>query len=154
LKGFLVDSSYLFALYRDEGERSNSATETFASICSESGNVLFIPWPVLYESLNSEFSSPKTDWVERLNSDWSKLRRLKRLELVDDSPFRQADLDEWFGFAEGKTGRFRGLSLVDRILMALVEDRSKNIAALLTFDLRDFSGFCAKRGVEIIPGVQ
>ena len=36
--------------------------------------------------------------------------------------------------------------------MALVEDRSKNIEALLTFDLRDFSGFCAKRGIEIIPG--
>jgi len=36
--------------------------------------------------------------------------------------------------------------------MALVEDRSKNIEALLTFDLRDFSGFCAKRAIEIIPG--
>jgi hypothetical protein len=72
------------------------------------------------------------------------------LDLIDDSP--QAGVDEWLGFSEEKSGRFRGLSLVDRILMALVEDRSKNIEALLTFDLRDFSGFCAKRAIEIIPG--
>jgi len=150
LRRFLLDSGYLLALYRDEGQRTQVAKETFANLFSTNGNVLLVPWPVLYERLNSEFSSPKTDWVERLNSDWSRLRRLERLDLIDDSP--QAGVDEWLGFSEEKSGRFRGLSLVDRILMALVEDRSKNIEALLTFDLRDFSGFCAKRAIEIIPG--
>lgn len=110
------------------------------------------PGRFFYERLNSKFSSPQTDWVERLNSDWSRLRRLRRLDLVDDSLHRQSALDEWLGFAEERSGRFRGLSLVDRILMALIEDRSKSIEALLTFDLRDFSGFCAKRGIEILPG--
>jgi predicted nucleic acid-binding protein len=152
LKRFLLDSGYLLALYRDEGERTRTAKETLETLLSNDGNVL-VPWPILYERLNSEFSSPKTDWVERLNSDWSRLRRLRRLDLVDDSFYRQACLDEWIGFADEKPGRFRGLSLVDRILMALVEDRSKSIEAFLTFDLRDFSGFCAKRGIEILPGM-
>jgi hypothetical protein len=152
LRRFLLDSSYLFALYSDEGERSRFALKSFADLFSEEGNVLLVPWPVLYESLNSEFSSSKTNWLERLSIDWSRLRRLNRLELVDDAPFRQVTVEEWLGFSEEKFGRFRGLSLVDRILMALVEDRTQNVEGLLTFDLRDFSGFCEKRGIEIIPG--
>jgi hypothetical protein len=152
LRGFLLDSSYLFALYGDEGERTRFATESFTAFFSKNENVLLVPWPVLYESFNSEFSE-RRDRVERLNSDWSKLRRLKRLEYVDDSRFRQNCLDEWLGSSKEKSGRFRGLSLVDRILMELVEDRSRNVEALLTFDLRDFSGFCGKRKIEIIPGI-
>jgi hypothetical protein len=151
LKRFLLDSGYLLALYRDEGDRTRSAAETFANLLSISENVLLVPWPVAYERFNSEFSA-RSDWIEKLNSDWSRLRRLRKLEYVDDSQFRQKCLDEWLGLSPERPGRFAGLSLVDRILMALIEDRSKRVEALLTFDLRDFSGFCGKLGVEIIPG--
>jgi predicted nucleic acid-binding protein len=151
LKGFLVDSGYLYALYREEGDRTKLAREILEKLISTRRNVLLIPWPVLYERFNSEFSG-RPDWIERLNSDLSRLRRLKISEYVDDAPFRESCLDEWLGLSPERPGRYPGVSLVDRILMALVEDPSKSIEALLTFDLRDFSGFCAKRGIEIIPG--
>ena len=151
LRGLLVDTGYLFALYREEGERTRLARARFEILVSTRGNIFLIPWPVLYESFNSQFSE-RPAWIKRLNSDWSRLRRWNKLTYVDDAPFRKNCEAEWLGLSPERAGRFRGLSLVDRILMALIEDRSMSIEALLTFDLRDFSGFCAKRGVEIIPG--
>jgi len=151
LKRFLVDSGYVLALYKDEGDRTLRARRTFEEIISTSGNVLVIPWPVLYERFNSEFSR-RRDWIGRLNSDWSRLQKSRKLEYVDDSPFREICKRELLGLSPERSGRFAGLSLVDRILMALIEDRTKKIEALLTFDLRDFTGFCTKRQIEILPG--
>jgi hypothetical protein len=141
----------MLALYKREGERSLRARQTFKTIVAADGNVLVVPWPVLYERLNSEFSG-RRDWLKRFNSDWGSLERSRKLEYVDDSPFRKICRDELLGELPERSGRFPGLSLVDRILMALIEDRSKNIEALLTFDLRDFRGFCTKRRIEILPG--
>ena len=68
MKGFLVDSGYLYALYREEGDRTKLAREILEKLISTRRNVLLIPWPVLYERFNSEFSG-RPDWIERLNSD-------------------------------------------------------------------------------------
>jgi hypothetical protein len=57
MKGFLLDSSFLFALYEDEGTQSLRARRSFANAFSRSGNVLIVVWPILYESFNTRFSS-------------------------------------------------------------------------------------------------
>ena len=67
-------------------------------------------------------------------------------------PFRLTCRNELLGLSPERRGQLKGLSLVDGILMDLVEDGSKNIEALLTLGLRDFSGFCSKRQIEILPG--
>ena len=151
MKRFLVDSGFILALYKNEGEQSQHARQTFQTITSSSASILVVPWPVLYERFNSEFAD-RRGWIERFNSDWSKLQRLRKLEYIDDLPLRQKCKDEFLGLLPERSGRFKGLSLVDRILMDLIEDRSKNIETFLTFDLRDFSGFCSKRQIEILPG--
>jgi hypothetical protein len=151
VKRFLADTGYLLALCGDEARRTPAAKRTFDSLLSGRGNVLLVPWPILYEGLNSEFADNRS-WMDRLARSWDKLQRSKKFEFVDDAPYRQQCFEEFSGIASERHGRFETLSLVDRILMDLLEDRSKPIEAFLTFDLRDFGNFCGKRGIEIIPG--
>ena len=151
MKRFLVDSGFILALYKNEGEQTQRVRQTFQRIVSSGGSILVVPWPVLHERFNSEFVR-KRDWIERFNRDWSSLQRLQMVEYIDDSPFRLICRNELLGLSPERSGRFKGLSLVDRILMDLLEDGTKNIEALLTLDLRDFSGFCSKRQIEILPG--
>jgi hypothetical protein len=152
MKGFLLDSSYLSALYGVEGDRTRDAEESFRDIFSRSGNVLLVPWPILYESFNTEFSGDRRR-VLRLDSEWAELDKLGRVEFLDDSLFRSKTLVDWRK-AEPQTGkkRDRGLSLVDRVLMAIIQDRTISVGAILTFDRNDFRGICARRNIEIIPG--
>jgi hypothetical protein len=150
LKRFLVDSGFILALYKNEGEQTKRVRQTFNRIISASENVLILPWPIMYERLNSQFAENK-DWIKRFNVDWSNLQRARKFEYADDAPFREACRKELLGLSPERSGRFRGLSLVDRILMDLIDDRSRKIEALLTLDLADFSGFCSKKQIEILP---
>lgn len=151
MKRFLVDSGFILALYKEEGDQSRRVRNTFQRIVANSGSILVVSWPVLYERFNSEFAR-RRDWLQRFDQEWTYLERLQKVEHVDDSAFRQNCKKELLGLLPERSGRFKGLSLVDRILMDLLEDGSKNIEGLLTLDLRDFSGFCSKRRIEILPG--
>jgi predicted nucleic acid-binding protein len=152
MKGFLLDSSYLFALYGDEGDRTRDAEESFLDIFSRSGNVLLVPWPILYESFNTKFSGDRRR-TKQLDSEWAQLEKLGRLEFLDDLPFRAGTLVDWRkAKPQAAKKRDRGLSLVDRILMAIIQDKTLSVTAILTFDVNDFRGICAKRNIEIIPG--
>jgi len=154
MKGFLLDSSFLFALYGNEGDQTLDADKSFRDIFSRSGNVLLVPWPIVYESFNTQFSGDRRR-VQRLDSEWIQLEKQGHLEFVDDALFRPTTMLDWRR-AVTQTGkkRDRGLSLVDRVLMAIMQDRTISVEAILTFDLEDFRGFCAKRNIEIIPGAR
>jgi hypothetical protein len=93
LKRFLVDSGFILALYKNEGDQSTRVRETFQTIVSIAANVLVIPWPVLYERFNTEFAR-KSEWIGRFDQEWSNLQRLQKLEYIDDSPFRLKCKDE------------------------------------------------------------
>jgi hypothetical protein len=149
MKGFLLDSSFLFALYEDEGERSRQARHSFANAFSRSGSVLIVAWPILYETFNTRFSSDLLQ-IHRLESEWSSLKERKQLQFLDDTPFRRRSLEEWWA-RDLKLSGWRGLSLVDRVLRAVLESRSPRVHALLSFDHRDFSDVCGKLKVKIVP---
>jgi predicted nucleic acid-binding protein len=145
MRGFLLDSSYLFALYREEGHRTRAASESFRELFYRSGNVLLVLWPILYESFNTEFSSDRRQ-VLRLQSEWRRLLELKRLIYLDDAPYRETSRDQWWArIPTRSTKRSRGLSLVDTVLMSVMDDRELGVEAVLTFDLRDFSGILCEK---------
>ena len=150
MKRFLVDSGFILALYKNEGEQTKRVRQTFEKIISASESVLVLPWPIMYERLNSEFVE-NNGWIKRFNFDWSNLKRARKVEYADDAPFREACRKELLGLLPERSGRFKALSLADRILIDLIDDHSKNIEALLTLDLEDFSGFCSKKQIEILP---
>lgn len=139
----MVDSGFILALYKNEGEQTKRVRHTFEKIISASESVLVLPWPIMYERLNSEFVANK-GWIKRFNFDWNNLKRARKVEYADDAPFREACRKELLGLSPERSGRFKALSLADRILMDLIDDHSRNIEALLTLDLAGFGGFCSK----------
>ena len=152
MKGFLLDTSFLFALYGDEGERTRIAESNFRSLFSRGGNILVVPWPILYEGFNTRFSG---DWrrIRRVDSEWSRLEELHRLQFLDDSAYRDESLRAWRTERPRESKkRARGVSLVDRVLIAIMEDRNLEVRAILTFDLRDFRDVSERRNIEIFPG--
>ena len=149
MRGFLLDSSFLFALYDDEGMRSRQVRRSFVNAFSRSGSVLLVVWPVLYQSFNARFSSDLLR-IHRLESEWSALIERKQLQFLDDAPFRKNSLDEWWA-RDLKLSSWRGLSLVDRVLRAVLERGSTRVHALLSFDHRDFSDVCGRLKVKIVP---
>ena len=127
-RGLLVDTSFLYALHndRDPFHESAKAKQNWLDDLP-----VILPWPVLYETLNTRFvGRPGTmDWFDRLVLSPST-------ELLDDSPYRNACYDSVHATAR----RGRRLSLVDTVLRAIIEDSSVAVGALLTFDPRDFGG--------------
>ena len=151
MRALLLDTSFLFALYREGDAGHAAARESFATLFARPENVLLVAWPVLYESFNSKFSGNRSQ-VLRLESEWSGLRERKQLTIIDDTPFRERPLNDWWrGEVNKPKDHYRGLSLVDRVLRAILQNWSPKIEALLTLDLRDFGDVCSKMRVEVIP---
>lgn len=101
-----------------------------------------IPWPAAYEALRTRFvaNRPALEAFER---------RLKgpRVEFVDDSPYRDDALQLCF---ETGVRRGRPLSMIDCLMRLILEDVNTKIPLLATFNVRDFSDVCRKRGIEIL----
>ena len=110
LRRFLVDSGFILALYKNEGEQTTRVRQTFEKIISASESVLVLPWPIMYERLNSEFVE-NNGWIKRFNFDWSNLKRARKVEYADDAPFREACRKELLGLLPERSGRFKALSL-------------------------------------------
>jgi hypothetical protein len=152
MKALLTDTGYLIALYGpgDDYRRVEKARESFRIVFEQSQNVLVLTWPVLYETLNTKLSK-RMDVVERIENEWRKLRARNQLLFIDDQPFREISLSEWQNEIR-RSGHYRPLSLVDRVLRNAILSSSLKIEALLTFNVPDFADICGKRNIEIIPG--
>jgi len=152
MKALLTDPGYLIALYGPGDDRRyvEKARESFRIIFEQSQNVLLLTWPVLYETLNTKLSK-RTDVVERIENEWRKLRARNQLLFIDDQPFREISLSEWQNEIR-RSGHYRPLSLVDRVLRNVILSSSLKIEALLTFNVPDFADICGKRNIGIIPG--
>jgi len=101
-----------------------------------------LPWPILYETLRTEFVK-QSFWIGDFKSrlSWMAVRRL------DDSTYRDRALSETLVLAE--TAK-RQLSLVDLVVRYMLEDAVNRIEYLATYNDKDFSDICAKRGIEIV----
>jgi hypothetical protein len=154
MKALLTDTGYLIALYGPGDDRRyvEKARESFRITFEQSQNVLVLTWPVLYETLNTKLSK-RMDVVERIENEWRKLRSRNQLLFIDDQPFRETSLTEWQNEIR-RSGHYRPLSLVDRVLRNAMLSSSVKIDGLLTFNLSDFADVCSKRNIEIIPGAE
>jgi hypothetical protein len=65
---------------------------------------------------------------------------------IGDEKYREKALDEYFA----TRGRPRPLSLVDRILRAVVADPNVRLDALVTFNPGDFADVCRERRIELL----
>jgi len=137
-KNLLLDSGFWFALY-DSRDRYHDEAQILADLLDFHN--LVIPWPSLYETLNTRFVRRQI-WLDRFRD---YLTRAITVFLADE-PYRQNALDSLLGM--NFTGRF--LSLVDTVLRLAIDHPYIHIDAIITFNPIDFHEICAAKGVEMI----
>lgn len=142
----LVDSGFFIALLdpRDRYHAEAGKKEEWLELYS-----LIVPWPVLYETVNTRFT-------KQLTRRPANIARFENLVLrsepetirLDDSSYRQRAYADTL--ARAKEPRGSTSSLVDSILHAIIEDPEVHIDAMLTFNLRDFGSVCQANRVELL----
>ena len=134
-QGLLVDTGFFIALYdeRDsyhpEAQEKQKLLDVYAII---------LPWPVLYETVNTRFSRRRG-----IMAQFDAIITSDNTELLDDSPYRV----EAYQAVTRKA--HRPLSLVDAVLRTIIEDTNVAVTAMLTFNKRDFNDVCWQHSVEL-----
>jgi len=136
----LADSGFWMALFDSRDEHHLEA----ATLPIDFDRVaVLVPWPSLYETLNSRFvKDPR-----RLAALRVVLAR-RNVVLVDDHPYRE---DAYIDLE--MAGSARPLSLVDRVIRLLLADPSLRVGAVVTFNAADFFDVCRTHSIEIVPSL-
>lgn len=135
----LLDTGFWLALYDSRDEHHTKAQE-LADFLDVHG--LVVPWPTLYETLNTRFARRRTA-MQR----FTHLLASPHVHLLPDEDYRDAALEA----VCSPSSPHRALSLVDAVLRLVVADSNVKIDALITFNPGDFTDVCQKAGVEVLP---
>jgi len=140
-----VDACFLIGLYDKDDQHHVSALRHFDALFGEDSarHQLIVPWPILYETLNTRLAKNALKSAI-LSQHWSYLSLSQRIVLLDDGPFRNQPLQEHL------QERSRPLSLVDRVLRAMILDQEKWFDVLVTFNTGDFADACQLSGIPLI----
>jgi hypothetical protein len=149
MKTLLADADFLIALY-DEQKASPQAKAIYRDYLSQTRTKLLIPWPILYETISTRMTR-RQHLMERLRDDWGRLKQDNRLELLDDTLYRQTAFDECFLEAAKPTGNYRALSLADRVVRGMLAHRNLRIDVFVTLNSGDFKDVCAKSRRLMLP---
>ena len=134
----LVDTGFFIAL-RDGRDQHHASAEAKKDLLEQWSVVL--PWPVLYETLNTRFVGlpGAIEWFD-------KSVLAPRTRLLDDSQYRDGSRRAVLATAR----RGRRLSLVDIVLRSVIEDSNVRVAGILTFNPKDFADVCRTHQVEML----
>ena len=134
-EGLLVDTGFFIAMY-DERDAHHAEAQDKQELLDLFAIIL--PWPVLYETINTRFSR-RRGIMARFNA----LIASSNTALLDDSPYR----DEAYQTVARNVDR--PLSLVDAVLRSIIEDTNVAVTAVLTFNQGDFHDVCQRHSVEL-----
>jgi predicted nucleic acid-binding protein len=135
-KNILIDTGYWIALFneRDRHHTTARVLEDDLSI-----HTLLIPWPTLFECVDTRFARRKDSAIR-----FKQLLLRPRTALVDDSPYRHKSLH----FVLEETNHT--FSLTDHIIRSMIQDVQLSIDAFVGFNPGDFYDVCAARGVDML----
>lgn len=136
-KKLVIDTGFWFALFNERDSHHRKALE-IAPLLEQFD--LLIPYPTLYETLNTRFVKRKKQ-LEEFNHYLEKLNTIK----IDDVPYRDDTI-----IAVVKPPSWQQYSAVDYIIRSILEDTNIKTDALITFNIRDFEDICYSQGIEII----
>lgn len=142
MRSILVDTGFWFALLGTRQDELKPIAEKIFERIKQNQDTLIIPFPTLYETVNTKLLRDKNkaaaDWfLAQLNTNPLFLK-------VYDDVYRDD------AFAITCSIRNRGISLVDNILRVMMDDDSRKIDALITFNTGDFVDVCTRRGIDLI----
>ena len=139
LMNIIIDSCFWIALYNPQKHTHLTKDIEYISDFIENENII-IPFPSLYEFLNSKFSR-RSD-VERFKKLISKPNYIK----LDDTLYKFNALDNFF---ENAIYGNNDVSLVDEIIKEIIIDQKIKIDYLISFDI-ELNNFAISRGVKTI----
>ena len=136
--GMLIDTGFFFALHRKSDDHHAAASAKKELLDT---STVILPWPILYETLNTRFvgTPDALDWFDQLVQS-------PNTELLDDSKYREMS----YQTVLTDSSRKRRLSLVDVVLRSIIEDPNVRVAGILTFNHRDFVDVCQRHQVEMV----
>ena len=135
----LIDTGYWFGLLTPNDPYTYQA-QTISELISE--YILVIPFPTMYETLNTNFVKNK-----KALSVLEDIMKSDKIEFVYDEQYREKALSAVYATHKAP---LRHLSLVDCIIREMIEDINLKIDFLVTFNEGDFSDICTKRNITII----
>ncbi|NJN98871.1 MAG: hypothetical protein HC875_34640 [Anaerolineales bacterium] len=136
-QNILVDTGFWFALY-DVKDSNHVRAGQIANVIQRS--TILIPWPSLYEVLNTKFTKDKIV-LGRFETFLEKPSTVR----INDTSYRDKALEETLTSP-------RPISLVDWVIRMMLMDVNLRINYLITFNERDFVDICQRRRIEIIYG--
>ena len=143
-----ADAGFFIGLHDPQDPYFTAANALFRAYLETSPHRLLVPWPILYESLNTRMAR-RQDSVREFRTRCDDLERQRRLLKLDDVPYREMALLE--GFEESrKAAGYRPLSLTDRVVRHMLYDEAIRIDYFVTFNVGDFADVCRKRGIRMI----
>ncbi|MDR1984182.1 MAG: hypothetical protein LBQ28_05100 [Prevotellaceae bacterium] len=134
----LVDSGFWFALY-DEHDSYHAYAIDIAEYLNN--NIVIIPFPTLYESINTRFMKNRI-----ARNEFANILKKDNIKIVNDESIKDDALKITFNDENKK----RNLSLVDNIIRLILDDVNYKIDYLITFNKRDFIDVCQKRNIKIL----
>lgn len=139
-KYILIDSCYWFGLFDIKDQYKNYSNEVKDII---KGHKLIIPYPSLYEVLNSKFIKNKI----ALNTIESLIKS-GEIILLEDEGYRQNALENTYSIHRTQLPQ---ISFVDSIIREILSDPKIRIDVLVTYNEKDFKDVCDRYRITILP---
>lgn len=133
----IIDTCFWIAVYNPEKHIHLEDDIKFIIDFIEDENIL-IPFPSLYEFLNTKFSR-KSD-AQNFKQLLSRPNYIK----IDDTTYKLNALETFFDKAINEKN---DVSLVDEIIIGIIEDKSQKIDYLISFD-EGLNNYAKSRGIR------
>ena len=140
MKRLIFDSCYWFALFNEKDQYHHLANQMADTFNSPSIKIL-IPFPSMYETLNTAFVDNKS----RLKRLSEILSNHEKVEYIFDDEYKDNAYRNTIGQENGSK-----VSLVDSIILEMLEDQNLAIDGVVTFNSRDFAEPCRILQKEMI----
>lgn len=135
----LVDTGFWIALYNPEKEVERSKLADKYAEQIEDHNII-VPFPSLYEFVNSKLSRKEA------KHEFKKVIERPNIIRISDSKYCELALERFFIKA---TGGYQDVSLVDEVILMMLEDDSLNIQYIVSFD-QGLINQAASRNINLV----
>ena len=140
MANILIDTGYWFAHFDSNDDNHHEIASLLPLL---EANLLLIPWPTLYETINTKFSkSGKKKWLV----EFERIIKRSNVRIIDDVTYKEKALALTF---DRQNNEKFDLSLVDNIIREMLIDPSLRIKFFITFNQKDFRDICSKKQIQI-----
>ncbi len=118
-KNIIVDTGFWYAFY---DKRDGHHEEASVLIDEIDVHNMIVPWPSLYETLNTRFVR-RSEWLD----SFERYLKKKNIHIVSDEKYRDSAFDNLWILDRTKNNSY---SLVDIVIRHMIEDENLKINAL------------------------